>query len=351
MRIISHRSFTVAVLAATLMLAGCPKGGLPGGDKIPGGGKVPGGMGGGLDPDACGGYAASEAGRKLHAFLSATKTLDDTFKSTVEVLKTSCVMMGNELGMTKSQLDGDTKVVCNNVFATIKDNMKVAIKPKAKLNVKYKPAVCTVDVQAAAHAAAECEGKADADVGVKCEGSCSGTCSGTCNGKCAGKAGTGGSGGKCNGQCEGTCEGSCSGGCDGHADVDASAQCKADAEVKASVDVQCTEPELDIDLDAGLMIDASKAKMTISALKKGLPKILSVTARLKPLQAAFTAWAKAAAELKGAASDIANSFKDQALCISGQISAAVGMLTNIQVNVDVSVEVSASASGSIGGGT
>src|SRR5678815_3349272 len=124
--------------------------------------------------------------------------------------------------------------------------MKVAIKPNAKLNVKYKPAVCTVDVQAAAHAAAECEGKADADIAVKCDG---------------------GSSGKCNGKCEGTCSGSCSGGCDGHADVDASAQCKADADVKASVDVQCTEPELDISLDAGLMIDASKAKLTINALK------------------------------------------------------------------------------------
>ena len=256
--------------------------------------------------------------------------------------------MGEELQMPPGDLKGDAKPVCERVITQIRDNMKVAIKPKAKLNVKYKPAVCTVDVQATAKAAAECEGKAEADVAVKCEGSCSGTCSGTCNGKCDGKAGTGGSGGKCNGTCDGTCEGSCSGGCDGHADVNASAQCKADAEVKASVDVQCTEPELTIDLDAKLMIDASKAQMTISALKKGLPKILSVKARMVPLQAAFKAWASAAAELKDVGKDIANSMKDQALCITGQISAAVGMLTRIQVNVEVSVEVSASASGSAG---
>jgi len=351
MRMISARSFSVAALAATLMLAGCPKGGIPGGDKIPGGGKVPGGMGGGLDPDACGGYAASEAGRKIHAFLQATATLDTKLKETVDVMKTSCVMMGNELHMSAGQLDGDAKVVCNNVFATIKDNMKVAIKPNAKLNVKYKPAVCTVDVQAAAHAAAECEGKADADIAVKCDGGCSGTCNGTCSGKCSGKAGTGGSGGKCNGQCEGTCSGSCSGGCDGHADVDASAQCKADADVKASVDVQCTEPELDISLDAGLMIDASKAKLTINALKKGLPKIFSASARLKPLAGAAKTWLASVAELKGVAGDLAQSFKDQALCLTAQFKAAFDMATNIQVNVDVSVEVSASASGSIGGGT
>jgi len=348
MRMISQRSFSVVMLAAALILTGCPKGGLPGGDKIPGGGKVPGGIGGGLDPDACGGYAATDAGRKLKAFLSATQQLDATMQSTIEVVKTSCVMMGEELHMAPADLQGETKDVCNKVIATINDNMKVAIKPKAKLNVKYTPAVCTVDVQATAHAAAECEAKADADIGVKCEGSCTGTCSGTCNGKCNGKAGTGGSGGQCNGTCEGTCGGSCSGGCDGHADVDASAQCKADAEVKASVDVQCTEPSLEIDADAKIIVDASKLQMTIAALKKGLPKILSIRARMKPLQAAFKAWATAAAELKDIGKDLAQSFKDQALCITGQISAAVGMLARIQVNVEVSVEVSASASGSAG---
>jgi hypothetical protein len=260
--------------------------------------------------------------------------------STVDVVRTSCVMMGEELRMTPSELKGDTKILCNAVLTKIKDNMKVAIKPKAKLDVKYKPAVCTVDVQATARAAAECEGKAEADIGAKC----SGTCNGTCNGKCDGKAGTGGSGGQCNGVCEGTC----SGGCDGHADVNASAQCKAEAEVKAGIDVQCTEPELTIDLDAKMMVDTATAEMTISALKKGLPKILSIRARMKPLQAAFTSWAKAAAELKDVGKDLASSFQDQALCISGQIGAAVGMLASIQVNVEVSVEVSASASGSAG---
>jgi hypothetical protein len=337
MRMTSQRSLTVALLAATLMLAGCPKGGM---GKIPGGGKVPGGIGGGVDPDACTGLASSDPGRKLRAFLEETKQLDAKMQETVDIVKTSCVMMGEELHMAPGDLEGKPKEVCERVITTIQDNMKVAIKPKAKLKVDYKPAVCTVDIQATAKAAASCEGKAEADVGVKCEG----TCTGTCEGKCAGKAGTGGNAG----HCDGTCEGSCSGGCDGHADVDVSAQCKADAEIKGSVDVQCTEPELTIELDAKLMIDADKAKMTLSALKKGLPKLLSVKARMKPLGAAFKAWATAAAGLKDVAKDLADSMKDQALCISAQASAAVGMLANIQVNVDVSVEVSASASGSAG---
>jgi hypothetical protein len=349
MRMNSKRSLIVTVLTATLlMLAGCPKGGIPGGKDLPGGGKVPGGLGGGLDPDACTGLASSDPGRKLRAFLEATKQLDATMQATVDVVKTSCVMMGEELKMAPGDLEGDAKPVCERVITQIRDNMKVAIKPKAKLKVDYKPAVCTVDIQAAAKAAASCEGKAEADVGVKCEGTCTGTCNGSCSGKCDGKAGTGGSGGQCNGQCEGTCGGSCSGGCDGHADVDVSAQCKADAEIKASVDVQCTEPELSIELDAKLMIDAEKAKMTLAALKAGLPKLLSVKARMRPLQAAFKSWATAAADLKDVAKDIGNTMKDQALCIAGQASAAVGMLANIQVNVEVSVEVSASASGSAG---
>ena len=46
---------------------------------------------------------------------------------------------------------------------------------------------------------------------------------------------------------------------------------------------------------------------------------------------------------------LAQSFKDQALCISGQIAAAAKLIGSIEANVSVSVEVSASASGTIGG--
>src|SRR5512134_2588109 len=108
MRMISTRSLTVAVLAATLMLVGCPKGGIPGGGDLPGGGKVPGGIGGGLDANACGGYAASEAGRKLKAFFIAIQNLDTTVQATVDVLKTICVMMGEELKMSPGDLKGET---------------------------------------------------------------------------------------------------------------------------------------------------------------------------------------------------------------------------------------------------
>ena len=100
------------------------------------------------------------------------------------------------------------------------------------------------------------------------------------------------------------------------------------------------------------MLDKSKAEMVVRALKNGLPKALSVKAHLEPLKAAVEVWAHSAQELKDMGPKFVNSFKDQALCISGQLAAAVGMIgkinTNVSVSVDVSVSASATASGSAG---
>lgn len=284
----------------TALLAGCPggkgpggMGGLPGGGGIPGGGDLPGGLGGSsgmVDPNTCGNYAASEAGRRFKNFLEALVAMQKSTEETVKVVKQSCVMIGTEIGMLPADLEGETKEVCAKVYGTVSDNMKVAFKGKAALKVQYKPAVCKVNVEAQAKAAAECEGKASADI----KATCSGTCRGKCEGTCAGKAGTGGNKGQCAGECKGTCRGEC----EGHADVDASAQCKADASVKASLDVQCTEPELKIEADAKLVLDKAKAEATLKGLRAGLPKILSVRARLAPMKHAAQTLVASAAELK-----------------------------------------------------
>jgi hypothetical protein len=340
--------FVAVALAAAL---GCGSklpggGGIPGGHDVPGGGHLPGGLGGSsgeVDPNTCQNYAASDAGRKFHDFLAAVQNLQKISKETVEIVRTSCVMMGHDLGMTDADFPEsmNSNDVCAKVWGVIHDNMKVSLKNKTALKVAYKPAVCRVDIDAQAKAAAECEGKASADVGATCTGVCHGRCDGTC----AGHAGTGGNGGDCNGECKGTCHGSC----EGHADVKASAQCKASAQVHASADIQCTEPELKIELQAGLVLDHAKADATVKALRDGLPKLFSVKARLEPLQAAVESTATASAELAAMGPKFINSFKDQALCISGQISAVASAISNIQVNVNVSVHVSAEASGSIGG--
>jgi hypothetical protein len=344
----------VAAAVALVALSSCkklPGGKVPGAGDVPGGGNVPGGLGGAsgeVDPNTCGNYAAMDAGAKLKAFLSAVADLDKQAKETVEVVRTSCKMMGKELGMGEAEFtDGmETKDVCAKVWGAYNDNMKVAVKNKSAFKIKYTPAVCKVSVEATAEAAAKCEGKASADVGA----TCSGVCNGKCDGKCAasGKAGTGGSGGS--GECHGQCSGTCHGDCEGHADVKASGQCKAHAQVEASAKMECTEAKLEVTLDAKLVVDKSKAEMTLNAIKNGLPKLLSLHARMAPLQAAVETTLSTAKELKDMGPKFVNSFKDQALCISGQVAAAVNAATHIQANVSVSVSVSAEASGSVGGG-
>lgn len=342
----NSRLLIAASVMALATLAGCPKGkGLPGGGDLPGGG-VPGGLGGSsgmVDPNSCGNYAAMEGGARLKAFLTSVQDLAVVTEETVKVVKQSCIILGKELGMNEGELSaGETKETCARVYGQLNDNMKVAFKGKAALKVNYKPAVCRVSIEASAKAAAECEGKASADVGAKC----SGVCRGKCDGKCSGKAGTGGNSGDCNGECSGTCHG----GCEGHADVNASAQCKASASVKAQASMECTEPELTVEADAKLVVDKSKAEATIKAMKNGLPKLLSIQARMKPIRYAAETVASSAASLADMGPKFVNSFKDQALCISGQLAAAAKAATSIKANVSVSVEVSASASGSVGGG-
>jgi modification target Cys-rich repeat protein len=347
---IDSRLLLATVLTA--LLAACPGGkgpgglggGLPGKGDLPGGGNVPGGLGGSsgmVDPNTCGNYAADEAGRRFKAFLTALVDMQKATEETVKVVKQSCVMIGTEIGMIPADLEGETNEVCARVWGKIDENMKVAVKGKAALKVQYKPAVCKVNVEAQAKAAAECEGKASADIKATCHG----TCRGKCDGTCAGKAGGGGAAGECAGECKGTCKGEC----EGHADVNASAQCKADASVKASLDVKCTEPELKIELDAKLVVDKAKAEQTVKGLRAGLPKLLSIRARMAPMKYAAQTLVATAAELKDMGPKFVNSFKDQALCITGQVAAAVKAATSIQANVSVSVEVSAQASGSIGG--
>ena len=361
---------SVLAVSAIAIASGCPGGGgvpdKPGG--LPGGG---GGAAGSVDPDTCENYAAVDGGMKLRAFLEATVQLHKAVKDTENYLKDTCVQMGGKLGMAPDKLEGDTKTVCNAMVAELKNSLKVGLKPKAKLTVKYEPAVCEVNVSAAADIAAKCEGKASADIGVRCEGKCGGTCSGscsgtcqgtcqgTCKGTCKGKAGTAGTGGKCDGQCEGTCEGSCSatcqgscsGGCEGHADVDASAECQAKAEVSANVEAKCTEPKVDVSYDAAIVVDASKVTAAKAAIEVGMGRLLMVQAKMTgPVKGAFNTWAQSTKDLAGASAKLARSIDKQALCIAGQLKAAFGMMTDIQVSVDVQVEVSAEASGSVGGG-
>jgi hypothetical protein len=300
----STRSLATFALAAASLVAatGCPKK-LPGGPNVP---DVPGGMSGGsseVDPNTCGNYAVSDAGRKLHAFLAATVELQTALKETEEVEKTSCKMMGQELQMAPGDLEGTTQDVCARVFTTLRDDLKVKVTTQPALVVEFKPGVCTVDANAQASAAAECEGSASGSATT-------------------GTAGSSSSGG-------------------------AAGQCAAAAHVHASLNATCTEPQLKITLQKPAVVDVSRAELAVHAMTDGLPKIFSVSARIKILSDAITQWAAAGAQLAQAGASLAQSFKDQAMCISGQLAALASAVTNVQASFSVQVHVSVEAEGSI----
>jgi hypothetical protein len=322
------------VLAA---LAGCP------GGKLPGGGvKDPRG-GGDLGPNACGDINTNDAGRKITAFLEAAVTLQKQVEDLDNQVGKLCRAMGEELGM--SGLADDTKTACNAVAEEIRGGLKASLKAEAKFIVKYKPAECRVNMEAAVQAQAQCEGKATAEVDVTCQGECSGTCSGRCSGTCKATNADG----TCAGECDGTCEGSCSGTCNGAAKASGSAECQASAEVKANMEAECTPPELDIQYDAKLVVDKPRLDKIVAAIKKGLPGMLALWAKANgPVMVAVKTFGKAAADLAGSANDIAKAFGSAAMCVAAQLSAAASAVASIEVHVEVSVEASASVGGACG---
>ncbi len=323
-----------AALLVTVALAGagCP--------KVPGG--VPGAGGG------CGEIKGIPMAAKLNAFLQASAELDSATAKLENSVKDACKKMAVEL---KIPTAGDTATLCNAVSAELKESWKVSLKAKTKLNVKYTPAKCTVKADFAAEVAAKCEAKATADMSVKCEGTCGGTCNGACDGTCAGSAGTGGSGGQCNGQCQGQCNGSCSGGCEGHADVDASAECKASANVRANLQAECTKPDVDVEVDMGLVLDTSRFERAKAAVKAGLGELLMAGEKAKGLVGAVKVWASAAKDLAASGKDIAKGLGMKAACVAGQLSASARAAASISVRVDVSVSASASVGGAASGST
>ncbi len=292
-------------LVALVAMTGCPKklpGGAPG---VPGGvpGGMPGGSSGEVDPNTCGNYAVSDAGRKLHAFLEATVELQTALQETEEVEKTSCKMMGSELQMAPGDLEGTTQDVCARVFTTLQNDLKVKVATQPAIVVEYKPGVCTVDAHAQASAAAECEGSASGGA----------------------TAGTGGNA----------------------AGGSSQAQCAAAAHVHASLNASCTAPELKITLQKPAVVDVSKAELAVHAMMDGLPKIFSVSARIHILSDAITQWAAAGGQLAQAGASLAQSFQDQAMCISGQLAALASAVTNVQASFSVQVHVSVQAEGSV----
>jgi hypothetical protein len=307
-----------------------------GGPKLPGGGKLPG------NPADCGGDLGSGAAAlKIKAFLAATADVDKATASLEGSVRDACRDMAKALGISA---EGGTKAVCNRVAAEIKASLRVGVKSKTAVVTRYEPAVCKVDADFTAQAAAKCEGKARADVKVSCSGRCSGTCNGACAGTCQSKNARG----QCQGECQGTCRGSCSGDCSGSASVDGSAECKASASAEGNVKAKCTEPKLDVRIDSKTVVDASRIAKLEKALKVGLPALLSANAKAKLVASSVKAWAGTAKRLSGSGAALVKQLGAKSMCVAGDLAAAAKVATQVNVRVSVSVQASASVSGAAG---
>jgi hypothetical protein len=137
---------------------------------------------------------------------------------------------------------------------------------------------CDVELTAAAKCEGTCNGSCDGTCsaysdkeGTKCAGTCSGMCKGTCSaeimgkatcmgscrGECTAKPGSAGCEGAVHAECRAHADASimCSGGCTGDFEPPkVKAECEATAKAQASVNVQCTPPQLAVHY--GLKADA-----------------------------------------------------------------------------------------------
>jgi hypothetical protein len=206
---------------------------------------------------------------------------------------------------------------------------------------------CTVMLDAGGRCDGVCEGtcEGDTDAGGRCDGTCTGSCEldlaaggrceGSCEGSCAVEASAGAScEGTCSGECiargpdldcsgaaEARCEAmanasvSCAGECDGEfeppmamAQCDAAASCNAQARADASVEVQCSEPSIDVRYALRADLDAetrAQLELGLRRLQVRLPRIL---AKVDQAQLLVDASAELAAAAGGAAEATVDAF-------------------------------------------
>lgn len=327
---------TYLLIGSLLALSACPAGTLPGGSST---------NSDSVNPNACGDLRSIDVGKKIYAFLDASVRLDREAMETEKQVRTACIDMAKVLGVPTPP-NIRTEIVCTAVSEKLQADMKIGIAANANVDAVYEPAVCTVNADIAAEVAAECEARAQADIEVMCTGTCGGTCRGECDGTCRGSTDAGGA---CNGQCDGVCEGVCRGSCDGSAEVDAELTCKANAEVRANVEAQCTEPKVELNYDATVVIDASSVERVVRAVDVGLPRLISAHARLTgPVATAFASWTAASRDMATSVVDAADALGARSICVAGQISAAAKALINVRASISISVEASVSVSGAAG---
>jgi hypothetical protein len=247
-----------------------------------------------VNPGACKGYDTKDIGKKIKAFLKATVALDKAVAESQTSLLDTCKAMGSAMDM--SDLSGDVAVVCDAVSKELEANLQGGVKANAKLDIEYKPAVCTVDASVSASAQAQCSG--------------------------SGTAGTGGN------AAEGACESS--------------------AKVEAALVAKCEPAELTVNSSAEITLDQAKLDKAVAAIKVGVPKLGMIHAKMVVLAEAAGAWSRSAGSLVKAGRSLLSDLGDQVLCVSAQLGAAADAAARITGSISVQVEVSVQVSGSAG---
>ncbi len=310
----------------------------------------------------------------------------------------------SELAPADPNLPGArVQAACHRAAEEIRATIEANVPAQATLTLVVTPAVCGVDIDAYASCIGECEVDVTGEVAVtcepgklygtcsgscsgscrgscdaSCEGTCSGSCTGSCTGSCYGDCSAGCSAtndqgecvGTCTGTCTGTCDGTCTGTCnatcdgacegecqgecqgdcsvefqqprcDGTVEVEASAECEAACEADVSFEVECSEPEVVVELAADVTAaQLAELETLYATLEANLPVVLRIsvagTERLTVAADAFVT------SLEGAG-DALDAGAKAAACTLRAISAAIDASARINVSVMATVEISGSA--------
>lgn len=226
---------------------------------------------------------------------------------------------------------------------------------------------CTVrgNVACKGYCTGTCEGACSSNFSGRCEGACKGTCDGksaygpcdgTCIGECTAHA-AGRCGGTCEGQClgacaastTGTCDGPCSGKCSGKLkDANCSeqiqskrlnAECKAKCDAKATTDLDCKTPQVNIHLEsdqAPAQLDALRATLTAN-----LATLLSVGSDVvsSSAEAAADAVRSTLSTLRTAAKARKNHLQADA-CLAAALTTETEAIASIRTSVSAATSVS-----------
>lgn len=352
--------------------------------------------------DGAGGGSGScgELSGRVSALTDSAAVLTDLAGDIKVQVATACAGIAGMAPPTGMPSDEQVTTLCNAATATLDATLTaqvslVIVPPICTVNAEAQ-----FDCEAECYAAAEvtcdpgevdvrcepgelsvtCEGTCEADayceatggVAVTCEGTCEGTCQGMCDGTCEGNTA---SGGMCNGSCDGTCDGQCEGsckieaeggincganakcrgGCEGTAtapsctgelrppacEAMAEVDCSADCSGSASLDAECSEPEVRL---VGVA-DAAVA----TRIQANLPVILEVakkgTIALDSVGRIGTAVVDVGGDLAGCALEINAGI---AAAFTGAVQATVAASASVSVSFEASASVSAEASGSAG---